>query len=124
MTQDEQIKLLAEQGFRPPRIASMIGMNANVVRQKLKDMKIEPGFIKQTKIPYGLTRQSYKLRAQLGQIITDLSTKYEQGAVSSLTGLNRREISHAMRHPYSHDWKLSQIERTLDCEGLSIHDIT
>ncbi len=126
MTQDERIRTLAEQGWLPVGIAQILGMNEHVVRRKLQELKIEPGFMhkKRDGLPYGMTSNSYKLRAQLGQIVAGLMDKYEQPAVSSLTGLNRQEITHAMKHPFDHDWKLSQMERVFDCEGKSINDIS
>jgi hypothetical protein len=43
--------------------------------------------------------------------------------VSMLTGLNRNELADAKTNPYNHDWKLSQIERTLATQGLTMKDI-
>lgn len=125
MTQDERIKHLAKQGRCSNEIAHVLGMNVQTVRRKLRKMELlltaaQPN---RNLLPYGLTDASYKLRATLGQIIIDLMEKNNQPAVSSLTGLHRREIYNAMKHPFKHDWTLSQIERTLGCEGKSLNDI-
>ena len=129
MNQDEQIRTLAEQGWVATTIAQVLGMSDVVVRRKLKEMGIDlAGLSHKTRngLPYGMTTESYGLRAILGDILVNLVMKHKEPpeVVSSLTGLHRREISHAMKAPYTHDWKLSQIERTLKCEGKSINDIT
>jgi hypothetical protein len=125
MTQDDQIRRLAEQGWLPQSISEILGMNVEVVRRKLREMEVEPGFSlqEQNGLPYGMTAKSFQIRAALGQILVDLMEKHEQPTVSSLTGLNRGEISRAIKWPYRHDWKLSQVERTLDCGDKALKEI-
>jgi hypothetical protein len=65
--------------------------------------------------PYGLTDATDPLRAQLGGIIALMSESgLSRDTIAEITGLNKRESYKAERRPFAFDWKLSQIERTLD----------
>lgn len=67
-----------------------------------------------SKIPYGLTEETDKIRARLGSIIAAMSDDgLSREQIGEITGLNARQSFRAERRPFSHDWTLSQMERTL-----------
>jgi AraC-like DNA-binding protein len=119
MSTDRVIAELVAQDYSSASIASYLGMNPEYVRQRLRAMGLKAG----RKTVSMLQPESYLLRSRLGMIITDLMEKELQPMVSMLTGLNRNELADAKTNPYNHDWKLSQIERTLATQGLTMKDI-
>ena len=121
---EHKLRCLVSDGYRTRDIADRLGMNEQVVRRKLLEFSLTPQQGTEL-MPFGMTQETYSLRAALGQIITDMINQdgFFQTNISEITGLNRNEIAKARNHPYSHDWKLSQIERTLRQGGTTLKDI-
>ena len=119
---DCKIRNLADGGWSPDNIARALGCNKVVVQRKLTSLGITAS--KENTTIYGLTASSYLIRAELGAIITRMNDTMSYEEISQATGLNRRQITHAMIGPYNYDWTLTQIERTLAHEGKTIYDIT
>lgn len=102
---------LIEERVHPEDIAIILGRHPVAVR-RLLPAGYDPKPRQST--PHGLTANTHALRARLGSIIATMSEKgMSREAIGELTGLNKRESYRAERRPYSHDWTLSQIERTL-----------
>jgi hypothetical protein len=119
---DHKLRVLVADGFTVSECANKLGLNEQVTRRKLQELCLQPVRYS-TRIPIGLSNHSYRLRTELGCIVTDLLETRTERQVSEITGLNRREISRAKDRPYNHDWKLSQIERTLGCVGRNLDEI-
>lgn len=121
---EHKLRCLISDGNTASEIANRLGMNEQVVRRKLVELGMGAPRAT-TRMPFGITRNSYSLRAALGMILTEMvEREVSQSEISEFTGLNRREIARAKDYPYSHDWKLSQIERTLQHEGKTLNDIS
>lgn len=103
-------KLIADR-VHPEDIAVILGRHPVAVRRMLpKGYDPKPRLV----TPYGLTDETATLRAKLGGIIASMTEKgLSREEIGELTGLNKRESYRAERRPFSHDWTLSQIERTL-----------
>ncbi|MAD95762.1 MAG: hypothetical protein CMB99_00305 [Flavobacteriaceae bacterium] len=103
-------KLIADR-VHPEDIAVILGRHPVAVRRKLPK-----GYNPKPRLdhPFGLTDNTNALRAKLGAIIATMSENgLTREQIGELTGLNKHESYRAERRPFSHDWKLSQIERTL-----------
>lgn len=102
---------LIKEGYGAEDIAKILGRHAVAVRRLLpKDHKVT----KRLNGPYGLTDETYALRAKLGMIVASMTEKgLSREEIGELTGLNKRESFRAEQRPFLHDWTLSQIERTL-----------
>ena len=103
-------KLIADR-VHPEDIAVILGRHPVAVRRKLpKDYDPKP----RLEAPFGLTQDTDSLRARLGAIIATMTENgLSREEIGELTGLNKRESHRAERRPFDHDWKLSQVERTL-----------
>lgn len=105
------LSTLLNEGYGAEDIAKILGRHPVAVRRLIpNDHKVT----KRLRTPYGLTDETYALRAKLGLIIAEMSEKgLSREEIGELTGLNKRESYRAEQRPYSHDWTLSQMERTL-----------
>jgi hypothetical protein len=105
---------LIEDKVHPEDIAIILGRHPVAVRRLLPE-----GYDPKPRLslPYGLTEQTMGLRAKLGSIIASMNMSRER--IGEITGLNKRESYRAERRPFSHDWTLSQIERTLAYDSKS-----
>ncbi len=102
---------LVKQRVAAEDIATILGRHPVAVRRKLpKDYDPKP----RLETPFGLTQDTDSLRARLGAIIATMTENgLSREQIGELTGLNKRESYRAERRPFDHDWKLSQVERTL-----------
>ena len=103
-------KLIADR-VHPEDIALILGRHPVAVRRLLPK-----GYDPKPRLdsPYGLTDNTYALRAELGTILMTMTDKgLTREQIGEITGLNKRESFRAERRPFAHDWTMSQIERTL-----------
>lgn len=122
MTQEDKIKSLVKANQSARQIADALGLNEMVVRRKIKAAGLE--LAKGTRFIPQLTNNSYKLRATLGFILVQLWEKFhDYEPISEITGLNRQEINRAKSRPFDHDWRLSQIERTLAYDEKQLKEV-
>ena len=122
---DDKIKVLVDMAYPTSYIASAVGMNQQVVARRIRELGLVPPSRSYSGWAYGITTNSVPLRAMLASILVDMrEAGMLQPDISAATGLNAREISKAAVAPYTHDWKLSQIERTLQQAGKTINAIT
>ena len=113
---------LVTEGYSVDNIARALGENKQVVKRKLSELNLSAPKTN-TKI-YGLTNNTFIIRAQLGAILTHMNETMSYKEISIITGIIRSQITNAMTGPFDYDWTLSQIERTLAHEGKTIYDIT
>ena len=109
-------KLIADR-VHPEDIALILGRHPVAVRRLLPK-----GYDPKPRLdsPYGLTDNTYALRAELGTILMTMTDKgLTREQIGEITGLNRRESYAAERRPFKQDLTLSQIERILAWEGKS-----
>jgi len=122
---DGKIKALLDFKYPTSYIANAIGMNQQVVARRIRELGWTPNTEPYEGLAYGVTMCSLNLRAMLASILVDMrEAGMLQPDISAATGLNAREIGKAAVAPYTHDWKLSQIERTLQQAGKTINAIT
>ena len=116
---DSKIEQLALEGRTIVEIAAILGRNPAVVRRDCQRLGVVPSRAT-TAMPYGISNGSLNLRMQLASMLIDM--KLAGADISQSTGLSRRQITAASTRPYSHDWTLSQIERTLQHFDKTLKD--
>lgn len=123
---EQQIRDLIAGGFTVRDTARILGMNAEVVRRKVRELGLTASRTSPHDSIYGLTDKTLLLRTILGGYLVELREQRGnyQPDISALTGLNARELGAASWHPYKHDWTLSQIERTLKAVGKELYDLS
>lgn len=118
------VEALMAEGLSPVTIADRLGLATVSVRTLCK--KIDPSYCgsRTDEVPFGLSDHSMRLRSHLGRVLYDLteSRNLSNTEASSLTGLNRNELIFAVQRPWSHDWKISQIERLCNAAGIYFPD--
>ena len=113
-------KLVAD-GLSVDNIARALGSNVQVVKRKLNEYGLSAP--RENDRIYGLSTNTYIIRAELGAILTRMNEHMTYQEISVATGIIRSKITDAMTGPYNYDWTLSQMERTLAHEGKTIYDI-
>lgn len=113
---------LVADGLSVDNIARALGSNVQVVKRKLTEFGLSAP--RENDRIYGLSNNTYLIRAELGAILTRMNEHMSYQEMSITTGIIRSKISEAMIGPYNYDWTLSQIERTLAHEGKTIYDLT
>lgn len=111
----ETVESCMELKLHPADIARRLGMHLNAVRRILpKDYSHKV----RESIPYGMTNKSYAFRLFLADILITMGDRgYNRTQIANITGLNKHESYRAERNPFTHDWTISQIERTLLWKG-------
>jgi len=117
----DSVRALMVEGLSPVTIADRLGLATVSVRTLCK--KIDPSYCgsRTDEVPFGLSDHSMRLRSHLGSVLYDLteSRNLSNTEASIFTGLNRNELICAIQRPWSHDWKVSQIERL--CNAAEIY---
>lgn len=121
---DLKLTELVYQWRTVPELSSIFGMHPQVIRQHLKRLGLTASNHRSPYQPYGLTENTFRLRSCLAERIISLREKgLKPREISEITGLNRDELCRAERRPYSHDWTLSQMERTEKYFGRTVNGI-
>lgn len=122
---DSEVLALLNERYDVSSIASRLGVSDIYVRKVISkhDANYDP--IKSDLLPYGITSDSYAMRVRLGYVLYTLFEKNgsKPWKTSRITGLNRYELKAAMGTPWTHDWKMSQIERLCRASGFPISDL-
>jgi hypothetical protein len=111
ISETPDIGILIKNQTHPEDIAQILGTHPVALRRILpKNYQGGPRLT----IPYGMTNQSAPFRAFLADILITMGERgLSRQQISKITGLNKHESCRAERRPFSHDWTISQIERTL-----------
>lgn len=106
-------------------IATMEGMAERACRLLIKEIEAETGLTyggsgvrrDPDELPHGLSAATNALRSYLAGELYTLREKgnrgksYSRAELAPLIGLNPRSQIRAVNKPFTHDWKLSEIER-------------
>lgn len=116
---DARIIKALQRGESEEHIANVEGIGPQTVKKLRRGLPLLKNGTSPAK-PYGLTDETNTFRSNLGNRVNDLKSRgLVQAEIGRMIGVPPHSQTAARTKPGLHDWKLSQIERLAEEEGMT-----
>lgn len=125
----ERVQELIRQRYSSQEIADREGYSYTSINKTVEEYAKEIGESRKGKLrpyqPFGLTEDSFKLRARLGKELNRVidATGGDAYEVAHLTGVSPKDQKAAGIEPHNYNWTIAQIERLSRARNISLGEM-